>query len=233
MDVLSQQARFTERFQQAYKSSGYTSFSELSRAAGMSRPVTQKIHSGAFDHAANGPGVFGLKRLADAMGTCVGYLLGEDLAIDSQSQLFFNGAGKAKGTIEKLMETYWRGAGRLEAFDKLIEDCDLYDVPEDGATAPKITRVGKRTLFAGRLGGPFVRDAQTELNNFSEEKRRNVIEFHRQVERDKTSIGNSFLEHDLVTRPARVSAPNIRLGLLVVDHREQQSILIHAAPIPA
>lgn len=233
MEKLALQAKFTERFQSAFKRSGFPSFSELSRAAGMSRPVTQKIYKGGFDYSPNGPGVFGLKRLADAMGTSVSHLLGEDLALDSESQLFFSGAGKAKGTIEKFMETYWRGAGRIEAFDKLIEDCDIYEVPEEGATTPIIRRVGKRTLFAGRLGGPFVRDAQTELDNFSEEKRLNVVQFHCQAARDKTAIGNSFLEHDLVTRAARVSAPNIRLGLLVKDHHEQYSILLHAAPIPA
>ncbi|MFV1591177.1 hypothetical protein VWY73_01255 [Phaeobacter sp. JH20_12] len=233
MTDFSLQVKFTERFQRAFKRSGFTSFSELSRAGGMSRPVTQKIHCGGFNDSPNGPGIFGLKRLADAMGTSVGHLLGEDIAIDVESQAFFNGAGRSKGTIERLMETHWRGAGRYEAFDKLIEDCDVYQIPTEGDTAPVITRVGRRTLFAGRLGGPFVRDAQAELNNFPKRKREDVLEFHRKVVRDKTAIGNAFLEHDMVTRPARVCAPNIRLGLLVEDHRGNSLILIHAAPIPA
>ncbi|UWQ77377.1 hypothetical protein [Leisingera sp. M658] len=233
MTDFTLQEKFTERFQEAYERSGFDSRSELSRAGRMSRPVTQKILKGGFRNSPNGPGIFGLKRLADAMGTGVGYLLGEDLAPDTTSQLFFNGAGKSKGTIERLMETHWRGAGRYEAFDKLLEDCDVYEVPKEDATTPIITRVGKRTLFAGRLGGPFLRDAQAELDKFSEEKRMDVVNFHRQVAQNNTTIGNSFLEHDLVTRPVRVCAPNIRLGLLVHDHRGQPSVLVHAAPIPA
>lgn len=233
MSDFTLQTRFTKRFNDAFKRSGFSSYSELSRAGGMSRPVTQKIIDGGFDHSPNGPGVFGLKRLADAMGTTIAYLMGEDLTVDTQSQMFFNGAGKSKGTIEKLMETYWRGAGRYEAFEKLLEDCDVYEIPGEHDITPTIARVGKRTLFAGRLGGPFKRDAQAELNNFTEQKRLDVVKFHRRVAEEKTAIGNAFLEHDMVTRPARVCSPNIRLGLLVEDHRGHQSILIHAAPIPA
>ncbi|MBU3035956.1 hypothetical protein [Tritonibacter mobilis] len=233
MPEKSAALRFHERFKSAYEQSGFDSYSELSRAAGMSRPVTQKIMSGAFNHSNVGPGIFSTKRLADAMGTSVGYLLGEDLRSDDQSQAFFNGTGRQKGTIEQLMEIHWRGAGRIEAFDKMLEDCDVYSAPTEEDTTPQIQRVGKRTLFAGRLGGPFVRDAQTELNAFSAEKKADVLEFQRRVVRDGTAIGNSYLDHNLKTRPARVSASNIRLGLLVEDHKGQRSVLIHAAPIPA
>jgi hypothetical protein len=233
MDTNTTALRFHERFKAAFGQSGFNSYSELSRAAGMSRPVTQKIMSGAFNYSNVGPGVFSIKKLADAMGTSVSFLLGEDLPGDERSQLFFSGAGRQKGTLERLMEIHWRGAGRLEAFDQMIEDCDIYAVPSDGAMCPKILRVGKRTLFSGRLGGPFLSDAQTELEAFSDEKKRDVLEFHRRTVREGTAIGNSFLDHNLRTRPARVNASNIRLGLLVEDHRGQSSILVHAAPIPS
>jgi len=225
--------KFTNRFRQAFEKSGYTSYSALSLDAGLSRPVTQKIISGQFNHSSNGPGVFSTKKLADAMGTTVAFLMSEDLHTDEQSQAFFSGAGRQKGMIERLMETHWRGAGRMEAFDQHIEDCDVYAIPNDPSDTPRILRVGMRTLFARRLGGPFLVDAQSELDAFSKEKKEDVTSFHLRVAKDGTAIGNSFLDHNLRTRPARVSASNIRLGLLVSDHRGQQSILLHAAPIPA
>lgn len=224
---------FRERFQAAFEQSSHSSYSELSRAAGMSRPVTQKIISGAFDHSTTGPGVFSVKRMAEALGTSVSFLLSEDVATDDQSQSFFSGTGRQKSVMERLMETYWRGAGRLEAFDQLIEDCDVYQTPTVDASGPIITRVGKRTLFSGRLGGPFVKDAQSELDGFADDKKADVLHFHRRVMHERTAIGCAFLDHDMVTRPARVSAPNARLGLLVEDHRGRQSILVHAMPIPA
>lgn len=223
---------FKNRFKLAFDQSGTTSYSELSRLAGLSRPMTQKIISGAFDHSTVGPGVFSIKRLADAMGTTVSFLMGEDLASNTETQEFFNGSTRSKGIFEKLMETHWRGAGRYEAFDKLIEDCDVFHLPEPGSEIPRIKRVGKRTLFAGRLGGPFLSDAQSEINAMSQLTRLDIIKFQNRVVEEGSAIGNTFLDHDMATRPARVRASNSRLGLLVENHQGDRSILLHAMPIP-
>jgi hypothetical protein len=224
---------FRNRFQTAYHNSHYTSYSHLSREAGLSRPVTQKILGGQFDHSMVGPGIFSLKRLANALETNVGHLLSEDIATEPRTQAFFSGTGRKKSTMEKLMETHWRGAGRLEAFEQLVEDCDSYEVPHEDTKIPKILSVGKRTLFAGRLGGPFTFDAQSEINAFGTDKHEDMLNFFRRVAKEGTAIGNSFLAHSLVTRPARVSTPNVRLGLLTEDAVGRRSILIHAIPIPA
>ena len=221
------------RIKDAFERSELPSYSALSRAAGMSRPVAQKLLAGQFDNSKDGPGVFSVKRMANALGTTVGHLLGEDLSSDIISQSFFTGTNRKKSVIEKLMETYWRGAGRYEAFDPLIEDCDVYSIPNADDLAPQIVRVGKRTLFAGRLGGPFQRDAQREIDQFAAEKKQDVLEFFGRVLREKTAIGNAFLDHNMVTRPARVSASNVRLGLLTQTAQGQQQILLHTLPIPA
>lgn len=223
---------FRDRFDAAFKNSNIESYSELSRKADLSRPMTCKILNGAYDHSKVGPGIFSVKRLADALNTRVGFLLAEDLATDSSSQNFFNGTSWQRGMLERLMETHWRGAGRLEAFSDFIEDCDLYEIPTDGQDTPKIKRVGSRTLFAGRLGGTFLRDAQRELDNMPLQTRLDAVAFHRRVLAEGTAIRNSFVDHKMVTRASHVRASNAGLGLLVTDNNEEQSILLHAYPIP-
>lgn len=223
---------FTQRFLIAYDRSDINTYRELARRADISPPIPGLIANGHFDDSKSGPGIFNVKRMADALNTSVGFLLGDDIASKKAEQNILNGTDRPRGVLENLMEIHWRGAGMIEAFGDAIEDCDVYAVPTEEATRPLITRVGKRTLVAKRLGGPFVKDAQREFEKMSIEKCEDILNFHRRVVKEETAIGNSFLDHKMVTRAAHVRASNARLGLLVNDESGNQSILLHAMPIP-
>jgi transcriptional regulator with XRE-family HTH domain len=220
------------RFERAFEESEFKSLSQLASAAGLSPPVLHKMMNGHFADSRVGPGIFTLKRVATALDIPVGYLIGDDIVRTPEALSFFNGTDRNKGILEALLETHARAAGRFEAFGRLIDHCDQYEVPTPVSETPIVLAVGKHTLFAGRLGGPFARDAQKELDNMPPDIKQSMIDFHQKVAAEEMAIGTTFLNHAMVTRASRVFAANIRLGLLVRDEKNRKIILLHAMPVP-
>ena len=105
---------FKERMQKAYNKAEHGSMRALSLRAGMSESVVQQILSGKFDNSRTGPGIFAVKRLADAMGLSVAHLVGEDATLTPVRQDILNGSSNDGDLIGAFTKAHWRGGGRLK-----------------------------------------------------------------------------------------------------------------------
>ncbi|GAA4218545.1 hypothetical protein GCM10022290_09300 [Sagittula marina] len=170
-------------------------------------------------------------RLADALGTPLHQIL-KEIDCDPAGPEDFNQPQSDGPSVNDFMEAWWRGDRQLAAFDQLQDFFDLYEPPTGTDEAPRIRRLGRKTLFCLRLGTTDRKKAQTELDAMDLRNIAMVRKFHDKTVLDGVAMDTVFLDQRLTTRPLRVRASYLRLGLHVVDQFGNAAVLLHCAPIP-
>lgn len=223
---------FRQRLEEAFQASSFKSYRQASLAADMSEPQVQQIIKGRFDHSKNGPGLFAMKRLAQALGTTLSHLIEEGEVEAPEDPAIFNGTGDTdRPTIDEMMIRHVRGGGHIDAFKGAIEYSDIYRHPDKSET-PQIFRIGCKSLLGLRMGTTDRAEVQSEIDHMDIARQKDIKAFHQRVAKNGVALDSVFIDHKLRTRPLHVRAEYSRLGLLVVDQKGCEKILIHCTPIP-
>lgn len=224
---------FREKFTRAFQQSKFSSYRQLSLQAGCSEPTVQQIISGKFDGSTSGPGIFTFHRLATALGASMDSFLEDEIVPPQKDLSVFNDPGRNdQSSFDALMATHWRGGGRLEAFADVEGHLDLYLPPKEDSLTPKIKKMGRFSLMSRRLETTDTTIAQREIDRLPLALKREVIDFHSEVIARGIVCGNTFLDHQLTTKPVYVRAGYSRLGLRVEDPSGRTLIAVACKPIP-
>lgn len=229
---MSADINLRTRLKDLIETSEYESHRAVSQMAGLSHPQVSSIIRGDFDGKSGGPGVFGIHRLAQVLGTTVDYLLSDEPAETVNDIGDFNRIPREDVTFDRFLEDYERGGRTLAGLSHLKDHFDLYAVPDERAEMPKLLRLGRATLFAMRIGSTDISRGQREIRAASLAERSSMLEMHRRVDREGIVADTHFADHKAVTRPLHVRALSSRLGLKVDLPGGSHAVALRCAPIP-
>jgi hypothetical protein len=239
-------AEFRARFERAYEASDFESYRSLSLASGWSESRIQRIMKGQFDNSKDGPGFFAIARVCQQLKITPDYLAGihrwkesntppkapPNASLNASQFLQVFAEEHKPPTIKHLVHTYTRSGARIEAFGKLLDYCDIYDLPDHERGLIQIREVGSKSLSALRMGEANPLLLQEAFNAASDHLRQKVYDHHcRTIDRgvciEIDSIGEAMSNH-----PVHVKIDYLRASMTVKDHQGQESILIFCELIP-
>jgi transcriptional regulator with XRE-family HTH domain len=151
---------FNSRFKLAYEKSQASSLRSLAKMSGNSPAMMNKIANGDYSQN-NGPGLFAIHRLADAMG----------VTLDDLVPLY------QRPTIQEFIDCH-PGIDTpnvsIDAFSRLLPHCDVYHRPENGITS--IKRTGPESLVRRKTGLSDPALIQSEYLSWSAARRKRIFE---------------------------------------------------------
>jgi hypothetical protein len=146
---------FRRNLKRAIAASPYAkSISKLSVDAALGeKTLGNMLNSDTVDTAKAGPGIFGMKRVADLLGISLDYLVG------------YNPDGRPTPTI--FMERYKQTAGRIEGFSDLLPMADLYHPAKQGDKKLRLVSQGPHSLSAQMMENPSTQNLQDVLDGLA------------------------------------------------------------------
>ncbi|MEH6522590.1 hypothetical protein [Sulfitobacter sp.] len=176
---------FRKNLKRAIDSSPYSkSVSKLSMDAALGeKTLGNMLNNASVDTAKAGPGLFGMKRVADLLGIPLDYLVGQN----------FDDRPTPNMVIERFRST----GGRIEGFSDLLPMADLYHPASEADTTLTLISQGKNSLSAQMMPSPSTANLQKVLDELvGSDLLRNTIRDH--------SINNT--KHCFAT-PEEINSP--------------------------
>jgi hypothetical protein len=143
---------FRKNLKQAIAKSPYSrSVSKLSMDAALGeKTLGNMLNNASVDIAKAGPGLFGMKRVADLLGVSLDFLVGQNF--------------DDRPTPDMVTERFRATGGRIEGFSDLLPMADLYHPASEGDTALTLISQGKNSLSAQMMPSPSTANLQKVLD---------------------------------------------------------------------
>lgn len=235
---------FRQRLQWAIENSPYKdSVQKLAIEAGLGRKtIYNMLRDERLDHSQNGPGIFGMGRIAALLGVPLDYFApykpfhirrpGPDepkealahhvaAALDGQTT-----DEKRPLSTDALLRVHTKSGRRIEAFDALLDRCDQYEAPKAGDASLRLRQIGARSLAAITIGKACNELLQAALDNVQcpSLKARWVDDYRTAHDRGSMTTVES-LDIQMPNLPVRVKMDFIRCLLAVTDAQKRDTIL--------
>lgn len=155
------------RFKSAFEASKYSSLRRLSKDADCNEAQAARIMRGHFDDAKDGPGLFGVWRMAEKMGIGLTDLVPANLGRNHRPQM------------SEFFACYKPGNAHVSDFASVLEYCDQYAEPKGGRC--RVLEVGSRSLLAEKteMSDPALQ--QAEFDGWSNERRNRIYQWQRRA----------------------------------------------------
>ena len=203
----------SSRFGLAYKSSPYDSMGALSRDSGCSPARASQIAKGMFDTSKDGPGVFGLWRMAVNMGVSLDFLLPPPVTRPSVTEFF----------------SYYSGPNTpIENFSEVIDFCDIYDKPSRGKT--RLLQVGSSSMLAEKSKSQDVELLQIQYEAWPSEQRKRIYDWQKLAWHRGCFGEPEFFLGDYRSSTRRMEIPLFRSACRVV-HDSAPRLLVFCLPM--
>ena len=221
----------------------------LSKDANLGRKyLSNLLNNDAVDRSAVGPGMFAMKRIAECLSVSLDTLAlrdGEELArvnnaynsrltdaIDhsitaANAQMTERGAAP---TASSLLRRHVRGGGRIEAFDDILQYCDVYWAPDSKDSEVRIKSVGEFSLASMTMGTANADVLSTALNKTPALAQKVNGDHLRAIECGPYTSAE-YLDNQMPNRPVRVRIDYLRTILPVTDADGQLFVITHATLI--
>lgn len=234
---------FRHRLQMAIDNSPYRGLPQkLSVDAGLGRKtVYNMLRDDRLDHSQNGPGLFGMARIAALLEVPLDFFaptkptkirrlqpsepreLTEHVTKALGSQAL---TGDSALSADALLRAHTKSGGRVEAFSSWIERCDQYEPPASDARGLRVLRVGERSLAAITMGTNAVEVLQSALDTVeAPEIKSQWLSDYRVAQSKGTFTTVESLDIQMPNLPVRVKMDFIRCLLSVTDVNKTRSIL--------
>ena len=237
---------FRHRFQKAFEASDFSSYRSLSLATGWSESRIQRIITGQFDDSKDGPGFFGISRVCQHLNITPDYLAGvhrwefakegsQPTAADTLNASMLLQLVEEKHqppSVKQLTRTYVRSGGRIEAFSKFLDYCDIYDIPDHGNRLIKIRTVGPKSLAALGMGEANALLLQEAFDAATPELKEHFYDLHCRTIDAGILIGPDTIDEKMTNHPVHVKIDYLRISIKVTDLNGAESILVFCDLIP-
>lgn len=241
---------FRIRLRAAIDKSKYKdSLRALSIDAGLGeRTIANMLANESVDHSKSGPGLFSIAAVADLLDVSLDWLSGrqntnlhlsvgdleqaiamERLASSTAGQFT---QGHKPPTPQAMQRLYVRSGGKMEAFEKVLKYCDVYNFISLGDEYISIKSVGAESLAATTMGTSDPAVLQTAINSVSDRNiRGRVVSDHLETQRRGCLSTVERLDVQMPNLPVLVRMDYIRVLLCVSNSDGGKEILSYSTLI--
>ena len=197
---------FRKNLKRAIDNSPYSkSVSKLSSEAALGEKTLGNIlNNTSVDIAKAGPGLFGMKRVADLLGVTLDYLVGQNF--------------DDRPTPSMLVERFRSTGGRIEGFSDLLPMADLYQPVSEGDTTLTLISQGKNSLSAQMMPSPSTANMKKVLDELvGSELLKNTIRDHSINNTKHCFATPEEINNPMPNEPHRIKVDYIRVLARLTD----------------
>ena len=231
---------FKARLTNAFDRSEFDSMRALSLASGLSESRIHKMLTGQFDHSKDGPGFFTIIRICKQLGITPDHLAGIDRWQEHSPQTTLNALNllqtvsqsHSPPSVSELVRRYIRSGQRIEAFEDLLDYCDVYEAPDDETRTVTVRSVGEKSLAALRMKENSVTVLQTAYDSATPEFREQIFASHQKAVKNGMTVEADVIDERMNNRPIHVKIEYLRVALSLTDADGRSCLLIYCELIP-
>jgi len=213
----SYQEAFARRFLEAHKASKFDSLRRLSIDSDCAPSRASKIASGDFDGSKDGPGIFGMWRMAASMETTLDELLPPARASHDRPG------------VTSFFARYRRQGASIQHFEDILEYCDLYLKPSRGKT--NLVRVGAKSLLAERtmITDPSI--LQLEFESWPKDRRTAISEWQSRAWQAGALAEPEYFEGSYASTRRNVQIPVLRAACRLDLGNTKEGLILYCDPL--
>lgn len=208
---------FRERFEAAFGASPYNSKTQLSKDSECSPSRAGKIIAGDFDHSKDGPGIFGVWRMSEKMGSSLNELLPPTTVRVERPGL------------PAFFARYRHGESHLSDFADILEFCDVYRQPKRGRCF--IEAVGPKSLLAEKTQVTDASIQQAEFDAWSPDRKDRIFQWQLRAWRAGVLAEPEHFNASYRAAGRRFQLSLLRAACRVLTHDLKPRLLIYCEPI--
>ena len=241
---------FTDRLHQAIDQSAYKgNYKSLSEDAGLSsKQISNLLNKKEINNSPIGPGLFAMQRVCQLVGCDLDWLasgrpgttstLGDNALVKHIVRLGEAARGQFLDSTkapdpQALHRLYDRSGGRLEAFEPVLQYCDLYEPISEGDTAVTVRAIGEFSLSGLTMGTTCASELQFALENSDDKELMPlIVQSHLDAKRYGSISVTRSLDIPMPNRPVKVKMDYILTALRLSDSSGEEVTFIYTALIP-
>ena len=237
---------FLDRLRIAVDNSDYKSLRQISIDSELSENnLANILNNSTIENSKSGPGFFAIARICKTLGITPNFLAGiNDIdAAQASPVIDEHASGLATALAElvsdaknrpsesRLFGMFIRGGARLEAFEHVMEYCDLLEAP----SSPRplhLLHVAPKGMTAKAIGTLDVEKANLAVQTTADECfRENMLAAHRKTEANGYLVTIEDINVTSQSIAKRIRESYVRYLFCVEDAKGKKYILNHARPL--